>query len=55
MNSVLLKSVACGLIVFVLASTLWMAQVVQPERAGPQLLLAQVEAPAAPASAPSSR
>lgn len=52
MSSELLKWVATGLIATVLVSTLWMAHVVHPEQSGPSLMLAQVAAPAAAASAP---
>ncbi|NCT83263.1 MAG: hypothetical protein GXC94_08980 [Comamonadaceae bacterium] len=52
MSSVVLKWVANGLIAVVLACTLWMAQAIQPERAGSSQMLAQATAAAAAASTP---
>jgi hypothetical protein len=54
MSSELLKWVASTLIAAVFASTLWMAHAVHPEQDGAGLLLAQVAAPAAAASAPAT-
>lgn len=54
MSSELLKWVATGLIATVLVSTLWMAHAVHPEQHGTSLMLAQVAAPAAAASAPAT-
>jgi hypothetical protein len=52
MSSELLKWVASGLIATVLVCTLWMANAIHPEQGGASLMLAQVAAPAAAASAP---
>ena len=52
MSSSLLKWIANGVIAVVLMSTLWLAQAVNPGERGPSLMLAQVVAPDAAASAP---
>lgn len=54
MSSELLTWVASGLIALVLASTLWIAHAIQPERAEPALLLADVAAAVAPAASTAS-
>jgi hypothetical protein len=51
MSSSLLKWIANGVIAVVLMSTLWLAQAVHSGEHGPSLMLAQVVAPAAAASA----
>jgi len=51
MSSSLLKWIANGVIAVVLMSTLWLAQAVHSGDKSPSLLLAQVIAPAAAASA----
>jgi hypothetical protein len=53
-SELLLKWVASGLIAAVLVSTLWLAHTVRPDQGGPSLMLAQVAAPAAAASAPAT-
>lgn len=53
-SELLLKWVASGLIAAVLVCTLWMAHAVRPDQGGPNLMLAQVAAPAAAASAPAT-
>ncbi|MCE4553739.1 hypothetical protein [Pelomonas cellulosilytica] len=52
MTSAVLKWIANGMIVLVVAVTLWIAQAVQPGDAGSMIVAQAVAAPAAGASAP---
>ncbi|PTT93054.1 hypothetical protein DBR42_00770 [Pelomonas sp. HMWF004] len=54
MSSFLLKWFANGVIAFVMASTLWLAQSLSVDGQGPDLMVAQAAAPADAASAPVS-